>query len=81
MLSANSALQECHYGRIDPTFYLDQTLKDDKDKNRNSSNNAEIKTVAVKDSIWNNKERKLNLEGRNQGIVSVEKKHKNWKHS
>jgi hypothetical protein len=47
----NNDLQECHCGRIDPTFYLDQTLKDDKDKNHNRSNNAEIKTAAVKDSI------------------------------
>jgi hypothetical protein len=77
LLSANNALQECHCGRIDPTSYLDQTLKDDKDKNHNRSNNAEIKTTAVKDSIENNKERKLNLEGRNQGTVSIEKKHKN----
>jgi hypothetical protein len=77
LLSANSALQECHYGRIDPTFYLDQTLKDDKDQNRNISNHAKIKTTTINDLIENNKERKLNLEGRNQGIVSVEKKHKN----
>jgi hypothetical protein len=33
---------------IDPTFYLDQKLKDDKDKNRNRSKNAEIKIVAIK---------------------------------
>ena len=49
LLLNNNALQECHCGRIDPTFYLDQTLKDDKGKNRNRSKNAEIKTVAVKD--------------------------------
>jgi hypothetical protein len=51
LLSTNNALQECHCGRIDPTFYLDQTLKDDKEKNCNRSNNAEIKTTTVKDSI------------------------------
>ena len=78
---ANNALQECHYGRIDPTSYLDQTLKYDKDKIHNRSNNAEIKTTVVKDSYGNNKERKLNLEGINQVTVSIEKKHKNWKHS
>jgi len=51
LLSTNNALQECHCGRIDPTFYLDQTLKDHKDKNCNRSNNAEIKKATVKDSI------------------------------
>jgi hypothetical protein len=45
-----NASQECHCGRIDPTSYFDQTLEDDKDKNHNISNNAEIKTVAVKDT-------------------------------
>ena len=76
----NNASQKCHCGRIDPTFYLDQTLKDDKDKNRNRSNNAGIKTTAVKDSIWKTtRKENFNLEGRNQGTVSVEKKHTNLK--
>jgi hypothetical protein len=70
-------LQESYCGRIDATFYLDKTLKDDKDKNHNKSNNEEIKTTSIKDSIENRKERKLNLEGRNEGTVSVEMKHKN----
>ena len=47
----NNAFHGCLYGRVDPTFYLDETLKDDKDQNHNRSNNAEIKTAAVKDSI------------------------------
>jgi hypothetical protein len=35
------------------------------------------KKTTVKDSIGNIKERKLNLEDKNQGTVSIEKKHRN----
>jgi hypothetical protein len=38
---------------------------------------AETKTTTIKDINENNKERKLNSEGRNQSTVSIEKKHKN----
>jgi hypothetical protein len=77
LLLANNALQECHCGRIDPTSYLTKLTKDNRKQNHDESNIAEIKAVAIKDINECNKERKLNLEGRNQSIVSIEKKHKN----
>jgi hypothetical protein len=74
LLSTKNSLRDCHCGRINPTSYLDQTLKDDKDKNLNRSKNAKIRIAAVKDSIEAQQgKKKLNLERRNQSTVKQRK--------
>jgi hypothetical protein len=54
----NNALQECHCGRIDQIIYPNRILRDDKDKNCDKSNNAEIKIAAVKDKNKTQQEKK-----------------------
>jgi hypothetical protein len=49
LLLANNALQECHYGRIDPTSYLTKLTKDNRKQNHGGSKVAETKTAAIKD--------------------------------
>ena len=46
---ANNALQECHYGRIDPTSYLTKLAKDNKKQNHDGSKVAETKKTTIKD--------------------------------
>jgi hypothetical protein len=52
---------------------LTKHLKDDKDKKCNRSNNAEIKTTAVKDIKKRSKKIKFNSESRNQSVVKQKK--------
>jgi hypothetical protein len=59
----NNALQECHHGKLIQHSNLTKHLKDDKDKNCNRSNNAEIKTTTVKDR--NKMQQKFNPESIN----------------